>query len=232
MSKRALFILVLGVPSVALAQPGGDAPPVGPPVAPVEPPVAPPVVAPPVMPVAPVVVPAEPKGGPPENGFQIQARLTSGIGVSSIISPGFSMGYRMGSLVIGGELGITAGKLETDTETDSFSLVTLMPMIYIDIWQSADRRARLNLVGGIGVGQGKVTSTSGGTTTESKASFVPLLAAIGGDYYLHKNFALGVEAGLELPVLTKVEDNGTDQNLKGGFQSLHGMFRVTFVTGR
>lgn len=228
MLKRVLLVLCL--PTTVLAQPVGPEPAPAP--APVTPtPVAQPQPAPPpvAMPMTPTMT--EPTGGPPDSGFQIQGRMSTQL-VSNLISPGVMLGYRFGNFVIGGELGVTAGKLESDTTTDSFSLVTLVPMLTFDIWQSTDKRARLNLVGGLGIGQGKLTSNSGGTVSEQKASYVYVLAGIGGDYYLHKNFALGVEAGLDLPALTKVEDNGTDQQLKGSLQSLHGIFRVTFVTGR
>jgi hypothetical protein len=69
-----------------------------------------------------------------------------------------------------------------------------------------------------------------GMTTTSSAEVVPLLLGVGGDY-LHKNFALGVEVSVYLPVLGKVEDGGMDLGIKGSTQSVHGLLRFTFVTG-
>jgi hypothetical protein len=171
------------------------------------------------------------RGGPPARGFQIQGRMSTTIGIGSLINPGFSMGYRRGNWVFGGQLGVIAGKLEDNGDTDQFSLVTIMPMVYYGIWSSEDRRARMDVVGGIGVGGGQIKSESGGVTSKQNASFVPFLLGLGGDYYLHKNFALGVEIAIELPVLGKIEDNGMDTGVKGSTQSIHGMLRFTFVTG-
>jgi len=161
----------------------------------------------------------------------LQGRLSTQFGIGSIISPGFAIGYRRGNFVIGGQLGVVAGKLEDNGTTDSFSLVTIMPMVYYGIWSSDDGRARMDVVGGIGAGKGTLRSESGGTTTEETASFVPLLLGIGGDYYLHKNFALGVEVGAELPVLGKIENDGMDSGVKGATQAIHGLLRFTFVAG-
>jgi len=233
MSKRlALIVLLLGLPSIALAQPTEPPPdPNAGAPAPLPPPQTPPptyVAQPVAAPVAPVVGEI---GGPPQTGFQLQARMATQLGLTSIITPGFSVGYRTGNMVIGAELGFTAGSLEDDTTTDSFSLIHIMPMIYFDVWQSRDGKARLNLVGGAGFGKGTLTSETMGMKTEASATFIPVLAGIGGDYYLHKNFALGVEVGAAVPILTSVEDDGMDVGLSGSTQSLHGMIRFTFVTG-
>lgn len=207
-SRPALLLLALAfaVPSVARA----EEPPAG---------------APPV----------EPAGGPPQRGVQLQARMTTQLGVSSVLSPGFSFGYRYGAIVIAAQLGMAVGQLDdTDGASLSASMIHLMRMIYYDAWTSADGRARLNLVGGLGFGTGTITDQpapgGGGTTQEVTATFIPVLAGIGGDYYLHRNFALGVEAGAEVPILTSVEEDGMEI-LSGGAMALRGMIRITFVTG-
>lgn len=180
--------------------------------------------------MAPMAPPLE-VGGPPHSGIQIQGRLATQLGLTSLISPGFSVGYRTGNLVFAGQLGVTAGKVEDGDTTDSFSVVQLVPMVYWDLWQSRDGKARMNLVGGLGVGKAKITSESGGMTDETTADFALILGGLGGDYWMHKNFALGVEVGIELPVLNKIENNGTDTGTKAATQSIHGLFRFTFVTG-
>jgi len=172
------------------------------------------------------------RGGPPRRGFVLQGRMSTTFGIGNFVFPGFAIGYRRGNWVFGGQLGVIAGKIEDDGgTTDSFSLVTIMPMIYYGIWSSEDGRARMDVLGGVGVGKGTLRSESGGTTSEETASIVPLMLGVGGDYYLHKNFALGVEVGVELPVLGKVEQDGMDVGVKGATQAIHGMFRVTFVAG-
>src|SRR5882672_8065663 len=173
--RNPILIALLATSSFARAQP-----------APPEPPAPPP--APPIA-----IAAAEPAGGPPQTGFQLQARMPTQFGLTTLITPGFTAGYRSGNLVIGAELGFTAGKVSDNNNSTSVLLYHLMPVIYLDVWQSTDGRARLNLVGGAGYGQGKVTTQSSTSTSESSASFIPLLAGIGGDYYLHKNFAIGLE---------------------------------------
>ncbi|MDB4955713.1 MAG: hypothetical protein JWO36_3282 [Myxococcales bacterium] len=221
MIKRLLVGAVVCGSSFALAQPAPvpSAPPSFPPTS------------------SPATVPAEIEhGGPPQTGFQIQGRMSTNLGLTDIVTPGFSMGYRTGNMVISAELGLIVGSLTSGTLTDSVYLIHLMPAISFDVWQSDDGRARMNVIGGIGIGQGKLkserTDPMNPSISESTATYLPVLAGIGGDYYLHKNFALGVEAGAELPFLLSVSNNGTDQNVKGGIQSLHGLLRVTFITGR
>ena len=180
-------------------------------------------------------------GGPPQEGWQLQARLPTNFGVDSLISPGFTIGRRVGKIVIGAEVGLTGGKLSTDngagsTSSESVLLLQIVPMIYDDIWQSIDGRARLDLVAGIGYGRGSVTSENndgmGNTTsTDSTATILPIILGVGGDYYLHRNFAIGVEFGADIPVLLSVQSDGMDQHLSGALESARGLIRFTFVTG-
>src|SRR5206468_1491384 len=121
---RGLVIAVVCTPALAFAQAPTTAPP--------------------------SATPATPAPEGPADGFQLQARLPTQFGVSSLISPGFTVGYRMGRFVIGGEIGLLAGRLSENGTTDSFYLVHLMPVMYYDIWESDDGRARLNIVAGIG----------------------------------------------------------------------------------
>src|SRR5690348_14684595 len=97
-NPRGLVIAVVFTPALAFAQ------------APTAPPSATPA--------------ATPSQGPAD-GLQLQARLPTQFGVSSLISPGFTVGYRMGRFVIGGEIGLLAGRLSENGTTDSFYLVHL-----------------------------------------------------------------------------------------------------------
>jgi hypothetical protein len=223
--RHALVLLAL--PALAYAQPSDGTPPPPPP-------------GPPPAAMAPPPPPAQ-TGGPPAGGWQLQARMPTNLGTDSILSPGFTIGKRSGNIVFGVEVGITGGKFSTDngagsTNSDTVLLFSLTPLVYIDLWQSEDGRARLNALVGAGYGHGSITATSndgmGGTSSDtSTVSYLPILGGIGGDYYLSKNFALGCELGAEIPVLLSVQDNNMDQHVSGNLESVHGLIRVTFVVG-
>jgi len=229
MSKLKVVAVVIALsPSLAHAQP--TEPAAGAP--------APPAVAPSPAEAPPPPPPAS--GGPPD-AWLMQARLPTSFGVDSIIDPGFAIGHRSGSLVIGAQLGLTGARL-TNTNTsgssssDSLLLIQVMPMIYVDVWHSRDNRARMNLVGGVGFGRGSVTSDSTDTmnlttTTTTSVLFVPILAGIGGDYFLSPNFALGVELSAEIPIVVSVTSDGTDRKIGGALESVHGLIRFTLVLG-
>src|SRR5438309_62784 len=135
MIKRLLMAIVGCGSSFALAQPAPSAPPAFPPVS------------------SPATVAAEGEhGGPPQTGFQIQARMSTNLGLTNIITPGFSMGYRTGNIVISAELGLLVGSVTSGNTTDSVTLVHVMPAISYDVWQSDDGRARMNVIGGVGIG--------------------------------------------------------------------------------
>jgi hypothetical protein len=222
--------IALAVPSVALAQPSEPAP--APPA-----PVAPPVPAPAPPPAPPMMAPA----APPLDAWQLQARLPTNFGVDSLINSGFVIGHRSGNMVIGAEIGLTGGRVTSDNSgggstSDSVLLFQIMPMIYVDLWHSRDERARLNLVGGLGIGRGSLTedrTDSMNLTSASTSSilFMPILAGIGGDYYISPNFAVGVELSAEVPIVLSVTSDSTDQKIGGAIESLHGMLRFTFVIG-
>jgi hypothetical protein len=223
----SLATLVLA-PSIAAAQepPAADttdAPTTTTPTPAVPPPTPAVVVAPPPPPAG------DPAGdfGPPEGGFQIQARLATQFGATAILSPGFAVGYRRGNLVLGGQLGVMGGSIEADGEEISAQIVQIVPTGYWDFWRSRDGRARMNLVFGLGIGRANLQIGD----DEFSASFVPALLGVGGDYYLHRNFAIGVEVGAQVPLLSKVEEDGEDLDISGNLQSIHGLVRFTFIAG-
>ena len=224
---RLLAAAIIAFPSLALAQAPDGAPPPPPPVAPsvMQPPPPPPE--------------AEPSSV--ADGWQFQARLPTTFGVENLITPGFVIAHRSGNMAIGAELGVAGGSESHDlgmgaSRTYSLWVYQIMPTIYLDVWQSKDGRARMNLVGGIGYGQGNVTSNSNdgmGMTTSStdSVSYVPAMAGFGGDYFLSRNFAMGVELGAWVPFILSVQSAGTDQHIGGMAASLRGVVRFTFVVG-
>ncbi len=224
MSIRSLVVtFAVAAPSVAIAQPSEPEPAVATP-----------------QPVA-VALPVPPARTGPLDAWQLQARLPTNFGVDSLINSGFVISHRSGAITLGAEIGLTGAKLTDDnpggdSTTDSLLLFQVMPMIYVDVWHSRDERARLNLVGGLGIGRGSVTTETTDTmnlTTTSTTSilFMPVLAGIGGDYYVSPNFAVGVELSAELPIVLSVSSDNTDEKIGGALESVHGIIRFTFVVG-
>jgi hypothetical protein len=243
MKLRVLVVTCALVPAVAFAQPAPEpAPPAPPAPAPAPAPEAAPIPAPPSSaPPAPVlapppsqVAPMPAPGGPPLTGVQLQARVPTQIGLASVITPGFSIGYRLNKVVLGLQFGLSEGKLSDNNVTDAVQLYSIMPTVSDDLWLSDDGRARLNITVGIGFGKGSVesTDTAGGGTSQTDLTYLPTLIGVGGDYYLHRNFALGVEVASEIPVILSVTDNGMDRMESGFADAIHGIVRVTFIAGR
>lgn len=180
------------------------------------------------------------EGGPPD-GWMFQARIPTGIGLDTVLSPGFVIAHRAGKVAIGAELGVVGGKFTTDngggaSDSTQVLLISVMGMLYDEMWTSPDGKARFGILGGAGYGRGSITTDSndgmGGTNhTESTAGYLTLLAGMGGDYYLHPNFALGVEISAEVPILLSVQSNGQDAHVSGNLESLHGLIRATFIVG-
>jgi hypothetical protein len=132
------------------------------------------------------------------------------------------------------------------------TLFQLMPTALIDVWRSADGRARANLIGGVGYGRGSVSVTNSGQVCNFdnlgnevctprddeqtvSAGFVPVMIGFGGDYFLGRNFALGAEVGLQAAFTTGIDSksNNLSQSVEGSanLQIAYGAVRATFVLG-
>jgi len=239
------------------------------PMAPAPQPVAPAPIAPapysqapapaPVAAPAPFVGPpnAEDPRGATASGFMIQARMQA---QSSLLSlgggPGFLVGYHGPSLSLGVGFGLTRlgiSSKDSGTNSASVSLLQIVPTIMIDVWHSADGRARANLIGGIGYerASGSVTSdsqscffdsltgmtrcTTSSRTDTAGATLIPVMVGVGGDYFFSRNFALGAEAGLQTAFLTSVDSQTSSgsQTLDttGDMEFAYGVIRATMVLG-
>jgi hypothetical protein len=233
------------------AQPGAP-PPAAPPVAPA--PAAPPPVAPAPF-VAPPATEADAKGAT-ASGFMVQARMQAN---SSLLSlgggPGFLMGYRGPSFALGVGLGLTRlGLSSKESGSDSASVVLfqIVPTAMVDVWHSADGRARADLVGGIGYQRASFSSTTDSQTctldstgrsicttkankSSAGATLIPVMVGIGGDYFLSRNFAIGAEGGFQASFLTGVdsESNGVTRSIdaSGDMELAYGVIRATLVLG-
>jgi hypothetical protein len=186
-------------------------------------------------------------------GLLVQGRLQTQGGLLSLgAGPGFLVGYQMQSLAVGLGVGATRLAYSTKTADASAVLVEVMPTAVVDVWRSADGRARANLVGGIGYAHASVASTTQTQTcvpsatgamvcTESSAedsagaTLIPFMIGFGGDYYISRNFALGAEVGLSAAILaganTTSQGTSTSQDLAGNMQLAYGAIRASFVLG-
>ena len=193
-------------------------------------------------------------GSAPASGLMIQARMQTQANLLSMGSgSSFLLGYRGPSYAVGLGLGVTRIGGSIDDDKASATLFHVMPTAMIDVWQSADGRARANLIGGVGYGRATLSAetsyedciydpTAGAdtcsTSTEkatASASLVPLLLGFGGDYFLSRNFALGAEGGLQgafvFGLKSKYEGETTDQDGGANTQLVYGVVRATFVLG-
>lgn len=187
------------------------------------------------------------------SGLMLQGRMQTGGALLSLGSPGFLLGYQGPSFAVG--LGLGLNRLGGSTPEDgsaSLLLFQVMPTALVDVWRSADGRARANLLGGIGYGRGSLSGTQSTQTCSvdgfgnetcttsnedfsASAGFVPIMLGFGGDYFLSRNFALGAEVGLQGAFTTGLEtkSGATTQTVdaSGNLQLAYGALRATFVLG-
>jgi hypothetical protein len=187
----------------------------------------------------------------------VQARMQA---QSSLLNlgggPGFLIGYRGPTYSLGVGLGLTRLGLsskQSGSLSANATLLQIVPTAMIDVWHSADGRARANLIGGLGYERASATATtdsqscffdttSGATICQPRSSkdsvgatLIPIMVGIGGDYFLSRNFALGAEAGFQAAFLTSVDEdsNGTSRSFDttGDMEFAYGVIRATIVLG-
>lgn len=187
------------------------------------------------------------------SGLMVQGRMQQGGLVSLGGAPSFLLGYQAPSFAVG--LGLGLNRLGVSTPSDgsaSLMLFQIMPTALVDVWHSADGRARANVIGAIGYGRGSVSATNptqdcvfdglGNETCTSRdeeitasAGFVPVMLGFGGDYFIGRNFALGAEVGLQGAFITSIDtkEGSTSQSVdaSGNLQLAYGALRATFVLG-
>jgi hypothetical protein len=131
-------------------------------------------------------------------------------------------------------------------------LYQIAPTAMFDFWRSADGRARANVLAGVGYGRASVSVTgstedcivdgSGNqvctdTREEQKvgAGFIPVMLGVGGDYFLSRNFALGLEGGFQGLFVTGIDreadGTNTDISASANMQLAYGAIRATLVLG-
>jgi hypothetical protein len=196
---------------------------------------------------------SEEHGNGHASGFMVQARVQT---ESSLLSLGagsaFVFGYQGPSYSLGLGLGLTRVGVNSAGDSVSVTLLQVAPTLTVDVWHSADGRARANLVGSIGYarasaavtatsqscssdGVGNETCTNTSVDTNASASIITVMVGFGGDYYLSRNFALGAEFGLQALFLVGVNasSGSTTNSIDAGAnaQFAYGALRATFVLG-
>jgi opacity protein-like surface antigen len=210
-------------------------------------------------------LPEAPVDAGPATGFLVQARVQA---QSSILSlgggPGFLLGYRARSFALG--LGVGWTRIGVSSEEGSkaavqLSLLQIAPTVLVDVWHSADGRARANVVGSIGYGRASASASqdrqlctydpnTGVQTCRSVreedsvgATLIPVTLGFGGDYFFARNFGLGLEAGFQGAFVTGMDRTSSDDagggsgttskdvDASANAQATYGMIRATLVLG-
>ncbi len=188
------------------------------------------------------------------SGLMVQGRMQAQGGLLSLGGgPSFVLGYQGPSYALGLGLGLNRiGASAGTSASGSLMLFQIMPTALVDVWHSADGRARANVIGGIGYGRASLSGSATGQScapdqlgndvcsnkteeVSASAGFVPVMLGFGGDYFLSRNFALGAEVGLQGAFVTSIDTkaNGASQSVdaSGNLQLAYGALRATFVLG-
>ena len=204
---------------------------------------------------APTAGPTAPSDGH-ATGFMVQARVQTQTSLLSLSGgSGFLVGYQGPSFSLGLGLGLNRIGISAPNSGDSASLTLfqIAPTAMVDVWHSADGRARANLVGSVGYGRasfastvqsqvctinalGAETCTTSNQDSSLSASLIPVMVGFGGDYFLSRNFALGAEFGLQALFVTGVNatySNGTSGSVDAAADTQfgYGALRATLVLG-
>jgi len=186
-------------------------------------------------------------------GLMVQARVQAQSSLLSVAGgPGFLLGYQGPSYAVGLGLGLTRVGVSSGGQSESLTLIQVAPTAIIDVWHSADGRARANVIASVGYARASLSATvastdctgnavGGETCTNSSqddsasATLIPVMLGFGGDYFLSRNFALGAELGFQGLFLvganTNSGSNSSNVDVGGNAQFAYGALRATFVLG-
>lgn len=189
------------------------------------------------------------QAAPHATGFAISARLAQSsvqeLAASASGSPEFTVGYRGRRISIGVGLGFTRLRVtdrdefngDVSESTTTATLFQIGPDILVRIWESQDRRTQGHAA--LGVAWGRLSATDRDTFTgfpdsESEASgtLIGLRAGVGGEHFLGRNFAIGVEGGFQGTLARDIEEEGVmGQTVSVNAAGAYGALRVTVVLG-
>jgi hypothetical protein len=148
----------------------------------------------------------------PANGFMMQGEIAANLVLGG--AQFFSSVSPLPSLRLGGSWRRVAAALEVNystfatshtnngfTSTNDFHVVALGPVVEPVLWRSAEDHARLYAVVGFNLGaviSGSSSSGGGGASFSNHNGDILGGFNLGllGQYFIHRNFALGVEGGI------------------------------------
>jgi len=189
----------------------------------------------------------------PTSGLLLQARMQTQLSLLSTVTSasGFLVGYQFNGFALGAGLGLTRASYSVDhTDTQESSSIDgtifqITPTAIVDVWRSADKQTRANVVASVGLGRGSFTynsETCSSSTAKVRACtpnreqsasaiLVPLQLGFGGDHFLSRHFGLGVEAGLQYTFATSIKMDGQDLSRSLSMQAFYGLARFTILIG-
>lgn len=160
---------------------------------------------------------ALPQSEAPATGFAIWVRTPGGtvqdLTASAFGVPPFTVGHRGSRVAFGAGVGVVRFNItdkntfgaQTTTDKLTGTLFQIGPSALIDVWRSSDGRVRGNVALGASVGRLSITDRSefvdfNGAVQrfedKTTGTLLSVNAGVGGDYFLHRHFALGLEVGL------------------------------------
>lgn len=169
----------------------------------------------------------------PASGVMLQALLggsglvVSGGGQPSFVAmPTLRVGYLGRYLAAAANVSYFSMSILNDGY-QAAHVFTIGPDVMPYVWRSAYDRARLYVLAGFNLGGTFYDPRAGDSSSNLTGGFT---LGVGGTYFLHRNFALGVELGSRTQ-FTRLQTTGGDSDLmaiSGFFAALSG----TFVAGR
>lgn len=161
-------------------------------------------------------------------GFMLQAGLGTGVafGASSMgnpigatVIPGVRIGGMLRPLWIAGEISYLSAAQLNDKYSGE-NIIVFGPVVAPYVWKSNDARAGLYLLGGFNIGAfvGTLAGSAEGHVTGG------LLFGAGGTFFVHPNFAMGMEIGSRTQ-FTSFSPNTFATS------AIYGALTATFVAG-
>ncbi len=175
-------------------------------------------------------------------GGALQDLFSSGAG-----APQFAVGYRGRRFGLGFGAGLT---MLNQSDEDSFTggtskgelsltMFQVGPSAWLDIWQSEDGRTAGSIVTTVSIGRLSASDKDEFTPTggqpqinevKSTGTLLGVRLGLGGNHFLHRHFALGMEAGLQLLTAFGIEEEGfPDQKFGLGANGTYASFKIMVV---
>lgn len=179
----------------------------------------------------------------PATGFMLQGQIAANL----VVAPGLGAYVEnfsvMPSLRLGAQFRPLAFAVELNYSTFNqsnsgpgggsfgYHVLAVGPDIQPVVWRSADGNARLSPVLGFNVGGVIAASSSGGGGGSMNTNYITggLNGGLLGNYFLHRNFALGLEGGVRAQFVS-IGGSGSTSTLYT-VASIYVALSLTFVAG-